>query len=182
MQTFEVKLDYRGRSWCTVKFELGHNEIGDADQPEYQLAADLAALFIEVGLEPPKPVPVMRADHQVAQKLHAVSSAGSERAWDLVDLQLLAAGEDLDLAQVAATHARLFAYRLQQAWPPSIVAGGDWSGLYLAAAEDLEVLPTVEEAVEWVNGLCSASQCRTTDRVCNGGTRGSGEMKVLADD
>lgn len=65
MQPFEVKLDYRGRSWCTVKFELGHNEIGDADGPEYKLAADLAALFTEVGLEPPIPcrscVPIIRS-------------------------------------------------------------------------------------------------------------------------
>ena len=89
MQPFEVKLDYRGRSWCTVKFELGHNEIGDADEPEYQLAADLAGLFTEVGLPAPKAVPVMRSDHQVAQKLHAVTDEGSERARDLVDLQLL---------------------------------------------------------------------------------------------
>lgn len=63
MQPFDVKLDYRGRSWCTVKFELGHNEIGDADSPEFQLAEDLAELFTDVGLELPKPVPVMRADH-----------------------------------------------------------------------------------------------------------------------
>ena len=53
MQPFEVKLDYRGRPWCTVKFELGHNEIGDADEPEYQLASDLADLFTEVGLKRP---------------------------------------------------------------------------------------------------------------------------------
>jgi hypothetical protein len=83
MQPFDVKLDYRRRSWCTVKFELGHNEIGDADEPEFQLADDLAGLFTEVGLEAPGPVPVMRADHQVAQKLYAVSSESSERARDL---------------------------------------------------------------------------------------------------
>lgn len=107
MQPFEVKLDYRGRSWCTVKFELGHNEIGDADEPEYQLAADLAGLFTEVGLPAPKAVPVMRSDHQVAQKLHAVTDEGSERARDLVDLQLLDKGANLDLAQVASTCMRL---------------------------------------------------------------------------
>lgn len=81
MQPFDVKLDYRGRPWCTVKFELGHNEIGDAHEPEYQLADGLAQLFTEVGLETPKPVPVMRVDHQIAQKLHAVSDlAASECA------------------------------------------------------------------------------------------------------
>lgn len=64
MQPFDVKLDYRGRSWCTVAFELGHNEIGDADEPEFHLADDLARLFTDIGLEAPMPVPVMRADHR----------------------------------------------------------------------------------------------------------------------
>lgn len=48
MQPFDVRLDYRGRSWCSVRFELGHNEIGDAEGPEYHLAADLAELFVAV--------------------------------------------------------------------------------------------------------------------------------------
>lgn len=39
----------------------------------------------------------MRADHQVAQKLHAASDLDSERVRDLVDLQLVDRGEDLDL-------------------------------------------------------------------------------------
>ncbi|NNG98439.1 nucleotidyl transferase AbiEii/AbiGii toxin family protein [Gordonia araii NBRC 100433] len=151
MQPFEVKLDYLGRPWCTVTFELGHNEIGDADEPEYQLASDLARLFTEVGLEAPSAVPVQRSDHQVAQKLHAVSSERSERAHDLVDLQLLDKGDDLDLGQVAATCVRLFSYRRQQAWPPVIVAGAQWGTLYTEAAQALDVLPTAEEAVEWVN-------------------------------
>ncbi|WP_222121415.1 nucleotidyl transferase AbiEii/AbiGii toxin family protein [Corynebacterium glyciniphilum] len=153
MQPFEVKIDYRGRPWCTVKFELGHNEIGDADEPEYQLSPDLVQLFMEVGLEAPKPVAVMRSDHQVAQKLHAVSSVGSERAHDLVDLQLLDKGEDLDLAQVAGTCSRLFDYRRQQAWPPIITPGTRWDTLYIEATDGLDVLPVVEEAVAWVNNF-----------------------------
>jgi len=151
MQPFEVKLDYRGRSWCTVKFELGHNELGDADEPEYQLAEDLSDLFTDVGFDAPRPVPVLRAEHQIAQKLHALSADGSERARDLVDLQLLEQQESLDLATVAATCARLFRYRRQQAWPPTLVVGEGWDTLYLEAAEGLSVLPTVEEAVTWVN-------------------------------
>ncbi len=151
MQPFEVRLDYLGRPWCSVKFELGHDEIGDADEPEYQLASDLAALLTEVGLEPPKPVAVMRADHQIAQKLHAASEAGSERARDLVDLQLLDRGEKLDLAQVASTCTRLFDYRQQQQWPPIIVVGDQWDTLYVEAADGLDVLATVDEAVLWAN-------------------------------
>jgi len=151
MQPFDVKLDYRGRPWCTVKFELGHNEIGDAEEPEYQLADGLAQLFTEVGLEAPKPVPVMRVDHQIAQKLHAVSEPGNERVRDLIDLQLLDKGEDLDLAQVNATCVRLFEYRRQQAWPPTIGVANGWGDLYEAASEDVDVLPDVEAAVAWNN-------------------------------
>jgi hypothetical protein len=153
MRPFEVKLDYRGTPWCTVKFELGHNEIGDADEPEYQLSVDLAQLFTEIGFEAPKPVPVLRSDHQIAQKLHAVSGERSERARDLVDLQLLEKGERLDLAQVAATCVRLFHYRRQQEWPPTIVPGTEWGTLYAEAADGLEVLPTMEAAVDWVNAF-----------------------------
>jgi hypothetical protein len=151
MQPFDVKLDYLGRPWCTVKFELGHNEIGDADEPEYYLARDLTELFTDVGLDAPEPVPVMRADHQVAQKLHAVSEVGSERARDIVDLQLLDKGGDLDLPQVKATCMRLFDYRRQQPWPPVIAVGKDWDTLYAAAVEDIDVLPDVDDAVSWLN-------------------------------
>lgn len=161
MQPFEVKLDYRGRSWCTVKFELGHNEIGDAENPEYQLAHDLAALFTDVGLEEPAPVPVMRADHQIAQKLHALTAEGSERARDLVDLQLLAQEPSLDLATVAATCIQLFAYRKQQAWPPAVLEGVDWGTLYDEAAEGIDVLPSVEDAVVWAD--------RLVERISNAG-------------
>lgn len=153
MQPFEVKLDYRGRPWCTVKFEVGHNEIGDADEPDLQLADDLAELFTEVGLEAPKQVPVSRADHHVAQKLHALSGEGSERARDLVDLQLLDKREDLDLGQVAATCVRLFSYRRQQTWPPLIVAGERWDTLYAEAVEGVDVLPSVDDAALWANDL-----------------------------
>lgn len=151
MQPFDVKLLYRGRPWCTVRFELGHNEIGDADEPEYRLADTLVQLFTDVGLEAPHPVRVMRVDHQIAQKLHAVSEPGSNRARDLVDLQLLDKGEELDLPQVEATCARLFGYRRQHAWPPTIDAGSGWAALYEAAAEDVDVLADVDDAVAWAN-------------------------------
>lgn len=151
MQPFDVKLDYRGRAWCTVKFELGHNEIGDAEETELHLADDLAIMFTEVGLEAPVPVRVMRADHQIAQKLHALSAEGSERARDLVDLQLLESRETPNLAQIRDTCVRLFEYRRQQQWPPVIAAAERWSPLYAEAADSLDALRSVDEAVMWVN-------------------------------
>jgi hypothetical protein len=93
----------------------------------------------------------MRADHQIAQKLHAASCPGSDRARDLVDLQLLDAGEELDLGTVAATCERLFSYRQQQQWPPTLTVGEGWDELYMAAADGLDVLASAAEAVVWVN-------------------------------
>lgn len=153
MQPLDVKLDYRGKPWCTVKFELGHNEIGDADEPDTALAADLADLFASVGLPRPQPVSVMRSDHQIAQKLHAATSAGSERAHDLIDLQLLDREEDLDLVLVRETCARLFAYRGTHEWPPTVSVNDSWDTLYDASAVGVEVLPNVVAAAEWSNQL-----------------------------
>ena len=108
----------------------------------------------EVGLVAPRPVPVMRIDHQVEQKLHAVSESGSERARDLVDLQLLDRGEGLNLVKVRATCVRLFDYRRQQPWPPTVAACERWgTTLYEAAVEDVDVLATVWDAVAWVNAF-----------------------------
>lgn len=48
---------------------------------------------------------------------------------------------------------RLFDYRRQQAWPPTIAAGDQWDTLYAEAAEGLDIPSTAEDAVEWVNGF-----------------------------
>ncbi|CDK01074.1 conserved hypothetical protein [Microbacterium sp. C448] len=151
MQPFDVKLDYLGKPWCTVKFELGHNEIGDADEPETALADDLADLFQSVGLPRPEPVSVMRSDHQIAQKLHAATATDSERAHDLIDLQLLEREEDLDLDRVRVTCTRLFTYRAAHEWPPVVVVNDNWDTLYDASSEGVEVIPDVAVAAEWAN-------------------------------
>ena len=153
MQPFDVKLDYLGRPWRTVKFELGHNEIDDVENPIHVLAADLAGLFTDIGLPAPRAIAVMRADHQIAQKLHAISTVDSDRARDLVDLQLLVTSERIDLQELSHTCIRLFAYRQQQPWPTLINIGEEWDMLYAAAAEGLDVLADVKEAVAWVNEL-----------------------------
>lgn len=67
--------------------------------------------------------------------------------------QLLDRGEDLDLTQVRATCVRLFEYRRQQTWRPTIAIGDAWDTLYAAAVEDVDALPDVEAAVGWVNAF-----------------------------
>lgn len=153
MQPFEIKLQYKGKSWCTVPFELGHNEIDAAVDPELKISDALTQLFVDVGLPKPNPVPVMQLDHQIAQKLHAVSAVNSDRARDLVDLQLIINEEKIDYKSLRQTCCRLFGYRKAQEWPPTIEVGEDWHSLYEEAHTDLNVLKTVDEAVKWANNL-----------------------------
>lgn len=153
MQPYDVKLSYKGSSWCTVSLEVGHNEIGDAEHPDFGLSDDVKDLFLQLGLPEPNLVPLMRLNHQVAQKLHGLSETGSIRAHDLIDLQLITASAELDMPQLRKTCERLFAYRKQQAWPPVIVAGSSWQDLYNDQKGSLDVIPNVEDAVTWVNNL-----------------------------
>lgn len=153
MRPFEVKLAYNGKSWMTLPLEVGHNEIGDADDPDMVTSPEAAAMLAELGFPGPGPVPCMRLEHQIAQKIHAASSPGSERVHDLIDLQIAVKNGDVDYPATRRTCIRLFNYRQSQTWPPRIVKGEGWEELYAAQADGLDVLPTVEEALDWVNGL-----------------------------
>ena len=153
MVPYDVKLAYNGKSWQTVRIEIGHDEIGDADEAETELSEDFADLFAELGFPRPEPVPVMKLPHQIAQKLHAVSTPGAERAHDLVDLQLICRRSSIDWRETGRICARLFGYRRLQAWPPRIEKGEEWDSLYDEAAQGLEVLQTCDEAVVWANDL-----------------------------
>ena len=51
MQPFDVKLSYNGKSWLTVPLEVGHDEIGDADECDMvELPAELLDLFAFLAL------------------------------------------------------------------------------------------------------------------------------------
>lgn len=167
MQPFKVKLAYNGKSWMTLPLEVGHNEIGDADDPDMVSSPEAAAILAELEFPEPGPVPCMRLEHQIAQKLHAASGAGSERAHNLIDLQIAVAGGRIDYAKVREVCVKLFDYRREQAWPPTIVKGNGWDELYASQSKGLNVLPTADDAIEWSNDLVAkinASEQRTRRR------------------
>lgn len=158
MQPFQIRLAYRGRDWLTVDFELGHDEVGSTEARDFRIADDIVEIFATIGLEAPAPIPLMLVEHQVAQKLHACtyvnpSTNRNDRAHDLVDLQILEQEETIDYAELREIGARLFATRRAQEWPPTVVEYDDWDTIYAEAAEGLDVLPTVAEAVAWANDL-----------------------------
>lgn len=153
MVPYDIKLAYNDHSWQTVRIEIGHNEIGDADEAEMEDAADLASLLVQLGFPRPNPVPVMKLPYQIAQKLHAVTTEGADRPHDLVDLQLICSHSEVDLAASKAICVRLFDYRRRQPWPPTVTKGDGWDSLYEDAGRGLDVLPTCNEAVAWANQL-----------------------------
>ena len=59
--------------------------------------------------------------------------------------------EQPDLAAAGVTASRLFASRRAQPWKPVVVAYEDWESIYAVAAEGLDVLETVDQAIAWAN-------------------------------
>ena len=133
MQPFDLKLFYKGQSWCTVALEVGYNEIGDADVPDLcPIADDVAEMFTRVGLPMPNPLPLMSIEFQIAQKLHGLTSPRANRPHDLIDLQVIAAKASIDYDKLAAICTRLFKYRKQQAWPPRLEMHKNWEEANIA--------------------------------------------------
>lgn len=153
MQPYAVRLSYNGQSWCTVDLEIGFNEIGDADESEFALSNEVADIFIRLGFTVPDSVPLMKCEHQIAQKLHGLTEPGSRRAHDLVDLQLIVEHSPVDYAKAAQLCRRLFSFRSMQSWPPAIVKGDDWETLYNDANFKHGVSRTIDEAIAWANEL-----------------------------
>lgn len=131
--------------------------LGDANDPDYSMSKEMEGLFTALGFPKPNPVPLMALHFQIAQKLHCASEEGSERAHDLVDLQIAVTEGKIDLTKTRTTCERLFAYRKQQPWPPIITVNPQWPELYDAAKRNLSVLPSVEAAVVWTNELIGAN-------------------------
>ena len=102
----------------------------------------------------PSSVPLMTISFQIAQKLHGLTEEGSTRVQDLIDLQLMAKNETLDLRKIRAICKRLFANRKRQQWPSRIVKGERWDDIYQEGTVSVkDLLPTVDEAIEWANDL-----------------------------
>lgn len=154
MQPCAVKLSYLQTPWFTVELEVGHNEIGDADEyDEIPVPKEVAELVAFLSFPPLKPIHVMKLEYQIAQKLHGASGRNSSRAHDLIDLQLIMANHSPDMLLTSTICRRLFAYRRQQTWPPVVVKNEGWKTVYDEQKGSLNILQTVDEAIGWANDL-----------------------------
>lgn len=153
MQPFCVKLTYNGKPWMTVDLEVGHNEVGDADDPDFVLPEDANTILESLGFPTLAPIAVMALHHQIAQKLHAASAPGSMRAHDLIDLQLIDSAYKGDYSDVRETCVRLFTYRKMQAWPPTLEGNMGWEIAYADQLPGDGLISDVADAIAWTNSL-----------------------------
>lgn len=154
MQPCAVHLSYLGTPWRIVDMEIGHNEIGDADAFDLISAPSEIALLAEHLCFPALgEVRVMKLEYQIAQKLHGATERDSKRAHDLIDLQLIFAKNEIDMAKTATICRELFRYRRKQQWPASVIKNDGWDVAYGEQKGNLDVLPTCDKAVEWANEL-----------------------------
>ena len=154
MQPCAVHLSYLGTPWRIVDMEIGHNEIGDADAFDLIPAPSEIALLAEHLCFPALgEVRVMKLEYQIAQKLHGATERDSRRAHDLIDLQLIFAKNEIDMAKTATICRELFRYRRKQQWPASVIKNDGWDVAYGEQKGNLDVLPTCDKAVEWANEL-----------------------------
>lgn len=153
IRRYRVRLSYLRSSWVSVHFELGNDDVGGVSEADACLAPSIIDVFDALGLVRPNPVKLLSVRHQIAQKLHACTDTNSDnqRAHDLVDLQLLMNRTSVDVFSVREACVRLFASRKGQQWPPIVRVMAGWKELYDVAAYGLDVLPTVQAAVEWAN-------------------------------
>lgn len=85
--------------------------------------------------------------------IQGLTLTGNKRAHDLVDLQLIMANGNVDIALVHALCCKLFKYRKVHEWPPKVVKGDAWEDIYYAQSRGINVLPNVDAAVDWANEL-----------------------------
>lgn len=156
---FDIKLDYRGRAWATVKFEVAPAEGNMGREIERVPAKPLDHL----GLTGPSDVPCVAIRWQIAQKLHACTEVPTgervnDRFRDLIDLLLLwgLVPEDQRPA-VREACEEIFALRAGHAWPPQVTVFEAWPDQYRALAEELHfTISDVTAAAQGVREMIDA--------------------------
>ena len=60
------------------------------------------------------------------------------------------------MAKAAAVCRELFRYRRKQPWPTPVVKNENWDAVYSDQKGSLNVLTTVDEAIDWANELIAS--------------------------
>lgn len=89
MQPIRVTIRFLGHPWSQLDLELAQTEVNLDDAQTIPVEDGLSQLFDSLGFSPLAEGAVLSPEVQIAQKIHALTSPTSDRAHDLVDIQLL---------------------------------------------------------------------------------------------
>lgn len=155
-QRFDIKLDYRGKPWATVKFEVATAEGSIGREIDRLPAIPLDHL----GLTGPAAVPCVAIRWQIAQKLHAstemtADGRPNDRFRDLIDLLLLwELVPDDQRATLREACEEIFALRDKHSWPPVVTVFDHWPEPYRVLAEEVHFpITDVAEAADAVQAM-----------------------------
>lgn len=112
-----------GSAWLTCELEILPLE-QDFLSPKKALAHEtLASLFETFDLPISQQIPLISPELQVAEKLHALTEPGSQRASDLYDIALILERSSIDSqrlnGEVGKVFARRASHELDPSWLPS---------------------------------------------------------------
>jgi len=154
-QRLDVKLQFHGRSWGTLRLEVAGPDSQVTDgEPVAAIPVD------EFAITGPETIPCLSLRYQIAQKIHAVTErfpdGDNERFRDLIDLIIC---RDLieRMDEVKEACSDTFAARERHAWPPELIVPDIWIEPYTAMAEEMDFpITDVEEAAVEVRELIAA--------------------------
>lgn len=150
-----VVLDYKGRRWGKVRFEVAPVEVNSVLDIDQVAPFDIGRF----GLPAPGQVSVVGLPYLIAQKLHACTEVFEDgdnaRVHDLMDLLLareLLAPEDLQRVREACV--AIFENRNKQAWPPELTVYPSWGETFARlTGEEGFPISDVEEGAAAVREL-----------------------------
>lgn len=161
MHPYRVSIAFLGSPWGGLDVEVSDPEI-DPHSHIREIDGELVRFGASFGFGALQPVTLVGLEHQIAQKIHAVTDPAYVRAHDLVDLQLLWTAAP-DLASLHHLCVRTFDWRRQQPWPPlPLRPMEDWALAYAdaraetAVSGETTVLPDVTAAREWLARIVEA--------------------------
>lgn len=148
-----LQLRYEGRDFGSTHLEVAIEPTGTP----YDLVEPAGIVLDAFDIEPPRLVPCLDLPTQIAQKLHACTEPGNDRARDVIDLwlldRLLTPG---DLPAIRGAVIETFTRRGTHRWPPAVVPSSSWERDYPLLAGDHTGAPaSLDEAVAFLHDLVS---------------------------
>ncbi len=176
MRPFSVKLSYNGKPWVTIDLEVGHNEIGDADKPDFVSPEDANAVLEKPGFSAARP-----DSHHGAAPPNRPEAARCERAQQHAGSRphrFAAARQGLRRRLLRRASNLHEAVRLPQDafWPPTIAGGQEWATIYADQLPDGNLIPEVDDAIAWANSLINWDRYRPIAQHLHQKTRHAGTL------